>query len=738
MANFAKVKEIVEAVERIEQSSLSAEEYIQRYGAPFSIAQFYRYRARLSSEGEEGLQDKRCNGNNSKLNKEQIGFVRGFIKNRTDVSPTQVQRAIEEEFSIKVHRSTTSRLLNKLGVKVRRNEDKNKEQISCAGFEIIAALALHLGWVEHTGKSIMEAIEQRCRERQPSGRPEKKGRNSKGQFTEQYNKREEIRRARFESMDEKRTKKNLRRMNVCKRSGKNLQKKSLAVLALPLVTLNGYMRNVNTAIGNAIKGFCGYNYKQSTLDRFLRELKYLGISEHLLCEQIPFWQQQWSQAGEQLELPFLCYYIDGNTKAVWSKKRVKKNKVTMLGRVMGCLEQVFVHDCFGHPIYFETYSGHGPVGVYTLELMEKIERYMQEVVDDEVQVNRVLVMDGANNSVATLRAFALQNRYHYITLLDPNQWSERKVRHHGTPERYRWGNATLYDSEIELKDSKDKGYLIAVRAVRIEWDHGKRTVLLTSLPANTVGASLVVKAYFDRWPQQELVFRGMKGFASLHRVAGYGKKEELDSNVRAKQRVLEENIQILQDLLRGPLEQIAQYTGALTALIAEERVIRARSCIEDGQRVQIPEDAEALKSCTRQIGGLLRRIKNIEKANKNAFDKLYSCQTRWMRLQGKETVYKVDVELDQIVTYFRVSLANLGAYFLKEFLGMGPTCFATLMQSILLLDGEFEETKKMRKVIINRNRKDLIMMERLESALAKLNSLSLRTLSGKRYYFVLS
>ncbi|MCK4821774.1 hypothetical protein KA005_38765, partial [bacterium] len=371
-----------------------------------------------------------------------------------------MQLAISEEFGVTVHRSTTSRLLKKLGVKVSRKEIKNKEQISCAGFELIAALALHLGWVEHTSKCIMEVVEHKCRGRQPSGRPEKRGRNAKGQFTKQYNKREEIRRTRFAPIDQKRAKKNLRRMNVCKRSAKTLQMKSLAVLALPLVTLNGHMRNVNTAIGNALKGFCGYNYKQSTVDQFLRELKYLGASEPLLCGQIPFWQKQWAQNGEQLELPFLCYYIDGNTKAVWSKKRVKKNKVTMLGRVMGCLEQVFVNDCFGHPIYFETYSGHGPVGVYTLELMDKVERYMQEV-NDNAQVNRVLVMDGANNSVATLRAFASQKRYHYITLLDPNQWSERKVRYHGVPERYRWGNATLYDSEIELKDSKEKGYLIA-------------------------------------------------------------------------------------------------------------------------------------------------------------------------------------------------------------------------------------------------------------------------------------
>lgn len=275
------------------------------------------------------------------------------------------------------------------------------------------------------------------------------------------------------------------------------------------------------------------------------------------------------------------------------------------------------------------------------------------------------------------------------------------------------------------------------RTVRIEWDYGKRTVLLTSLPS-TVGASLVVKAYFDRWPQQELVFRAMKGFASLHLVAGYGKQQLEDTAVRSKQQWLEEKIGSLRHLLQEPLAQIAQHTAALTALILQERVLRSRSRIEDGKRIQTPEDAQALQSCSSEIGRWQRRIKAIEKTHQKEFDKLHRYEAWWMRLQGKETVYKVDVELDQIITYFRVSLANLGAYFLKEFLDIGPTCFTTLMQSILLLDGEIEETDATRKVTLKRNLKDTVTMERLESALAKLNSLPLHTLSGKIYKFHLS
>jgi hypothetical protein len=60
----------------------------------------------------------------------------------------------------------------------------------------------------------------------------------------------------------------------------------MTVLALPLVTLNGEVRHVNAALGNALQGFCGYNYKQALQYKFLRELKYLGISEPLLGGQV--------------------------------------------------------------------------------------------------------------------------------------------------------------------------------------------------------------------------------------------------------------------------------------------------------------------------------------------------------------------------------------------------------------------------------------------------------------------
>src|SRR5437667_12448903 len=89
----------------------------------------------------------------------------------------------------------------------------------------------------------------------------------------------------------------------------------------------------------------------------------------------------------------------------------------------------------------------------------------------------------------------------------------------------------LWLPEITIRQGQ-----VVVRAVRIDWDYGKTTILITSLPRQAVGASLVVKTYFDRWPREELQFRSMKSFACLNRVAGDGKKKLPDERVRNKQK----------------------------------------------------------------------------------------------------------------------------------------------------------------------------------------------------------
>jgi len=734
--------EIASVVQKIASSGLSVDAYFQEHAVPFSRPQYFRYKARFGAEGLKGLVDRRRHGNHRKVTDDARGYMQGVHQTNPRLSLQEISQSMEDSLGIQVNRSTVSRSLRAMGEAIQWPPQAQPQtiQTACGGFEILGALALHLGWAQHTVEVIVREREQFRKStvyRNEQETLDCQGRNAQGQFTGQYNRRQDVRSQRFASVADKRAHKNYSRMALFQSGEMVLARKCLGILALPLITLNGTSRSVNGPLGNALEHFCGYNYQHDTLDKFLRELKYLGIADRLLRDQVSFWRKHWSHLKPGIsDLPFLCYYVDGNTKPLWSQKRVKQNKVTMLGRVMGCLEQVFVHDAFGHPVYLETYAGKAPVGEHILGLFEKIEDAL-EGPGLGLQVTRVIVMDAASNGVATLRAFAQQERYHYITALDDNQWNPRKVRQEGRPKRYYYGEATLRDCQLELEDSRDKGYLVVVRAVRIDWDHGKRTVLITSLPVEAVGASLVVKAYFDRWPNEELQFRSMKSFACLNRVAGYGKKQLTDQKVRQTQQQLLKRITALRQSLRVPLKEIADREERVALCIRKERRIHSRNPVVNGHRVIDAQTQKQLKSLSREMSQYRRQIQLIESEKEKDLQRLRRYEKEWLRLQGKDSVYRIDVELDQIMTYFRVALVNISSWFLSECLEKRSMSLTQFLHNLLLMPAQIELTKGVRRINLQRNPKDPQSMEMLDVALKRLNSFKIQDWDERKIEFAI-
>lgn len=743
MAGKPREEQIAEWVDRIERSRLSARQYLARYCVPFSLAQYYRYRDAHRRHGLEGLGDGRSRGKSRVIGVEAEGFLLGYVSAHQEVTLKELRKRLRERFDIEVSPWGLNKCMRRLGIGLQRtakSEESRKSWTPYGGFQLVLALAWYYQWPQATAEVIQKATAGARRSKRfatAQSRADLQGRNRGGEFTARYNRRLPVREQRFESVEVKRRSKWLPSMDLFKVRAEALARKCVAILALPLVTHNGEMRTVDTAPGMALKAVCGFQYKQATLAKFLSELKYVGVSEALLRHQVDYWQERWREEVGAVErhLPLLCYYVDGNTKALWSSKRVKKNKVSMLGRVMGCLEQVFVHDSHGRPIYFETYSGHAPMGEYILSLFEKIENSL-EGGGSKLPIQRAIVMDAASNSVRTLRAFAAQKKYHYITSLDANQWHPRKIRKEGRPQRYRHGSATLWDCEIELEDSKEKNYLLVTRAIKIGWDQGKETYLVTSLPKGLIGASVVVKSYFDRWPYQELEFKVMKAVACLNRVAGYGKQKLADKNVQQHQRELAWRIGKLKKSVAEAQAAIEKEEAHMATLMTKERRLRAQSRIIEGQRMVSEGEAQELNAISRRISRHQSRLKAIRKDNPDC-QKLERAQREWMRLQGKETVYKVDVELDQIMTYFRLSLVNLYSY-LAHLLKGSRLSLVKLLHTVLLLPGTIEESKEMRQVVLEKNEKDPETMERLAHVIKVINKMNIRDDKGKRFNFAIA
>ncbi|GAI90889.1 unnamed protein product, partial [marine sediment metagenome] len=266
---------------------------------PFNRIQYYRYKKKFEESGSLGLEDKRNKGVNRKLNAENEAFIAGCIKSNPNVSLKWLQQELINRFDCELSPSGITKAIQRIFPnKEKRSRGrpvklKREIQISpCSGFELIIALAYHLGWVYMTAGVISDAIADLKEKKEYEFNKkytDKQGRDNKGRFTCEYNQRKEVRENRFLSVTQKRLKKNWQSMNIVYEKRKAIERKSLALLSLPIVTMNGDIHTVNTALGQTLKHFSGFDYKQSTLTKYMNELKYLGVSTKLLEEMIKFW-----------------------------------------------------------------------------------------------------------------------------------------------------------------------------------------------------------------------------------------------------------------------------------------------------------------------------------------------------------------------------------------------------------------------------------------------------------------
>lgn len=721
-----KNKRIIHWINKISKSNISVVDFFKRNKVPFSRAQYYTYLKMIDIDSRVVLTART---KNKKLSSEAEEFILAYLSLSEELNLSKLQKLIAEQFKCEMSISGLSKAILRLSnndfVRKVGRPKKIKNTIvynQLGGFELIVAIAYYLDWPDRISSLISKKVEnfKRTKKFKDSEKNiDKKFKNKSGHFTKEYNQRKDVRKNKFNSVEDKRKNKNWKSMNIFYDSLQTLNRKNMAILSLPIVTLNGSTRNINSATGQTLSNFCGYNYKQSSINKYLSELKYLGISTNLLNELPLLWAEYWKEEVNTNSL--ICFYIDGNTKGLWSSKRVKQNKVTMLGRVMGCLEQIFIHDGFGHPIYFETYSGQAPTGEYVLDLFDKIDDVVMTIPLSSAKVYRAIVMDGANNSAKTLSSFASQNKYHYITTLDDNQFNERMIVDRSRSIRYKDGDACLHELEIDLRDSTDKSKVVRTRAVEIDWDNGRKTVLMTSLPIHIIDSSTVVWSYFRRWPCQESQFKKDKATVSLSQVAGYGKKEIDNKRVQNLRNKLESEISILKLELQDPLAKIDNLESVLIKLIKKERFLKKDSTIKNGKVVLNKKSTNDLEVIVSDISRTNKEIKLIEKQHEDKIRKFRKKQKEWLRLEKKEKVYSVDVELDQIMTFFRISLAGFLTYFVKNILGESRMDINQFIHRVIHLQAKIETIENTRFVSFIRNKQDHNTMAILEKAIVKMN-----------------
>jgi len=731
----ARIQKILNEMHSIQTSDLSVNKYFEVHDVPFSRVQYYTYCRLLKEYGENGLRDRRKDGNPTKLTQRIQDYIGFMVRHEPTISTQELRRSIHNEFDTEISKSSVNDFRKRQGLLASPSDTRPAAVPQASGGgELLTGFAFASGILDVLTTTIMDRV-QEIRQTDAFLKNQQQAKEPAnvrvhGKFTSAYNQLKSVRESRFTSIDEKIPGKNYATMKVFGMSANVMTRYNLALLCLPLVTSNGRTSRVNRVRGNALTFLCGYNYKDASIDKYLRELKYLKVSEKLVAKTAQFWLRFWKNRQDKAPL-FVCYYIDGNTKALWSSQGYYKGKVTMLGRVMNCLENVFIHDGKGHPLYFQTFHGHADLGKHALQMITELTKHCD---DEQISITRILVLDGGGNSVKTMRAFQRSHEY-FMTILDKNQLNARKFKHLSKETEYLYGAATLVDCRIELPDSSEKDYLYESRAVMVNWHNGRQSVLVTNIPCEIGEASTITKSYFDRWPLQEKQFRDAKSGVNMHRIVGYGKKTEPYDTMREKCHALQERIQVLTDQLQAPLKDLDQLEKELESFYQQERKLREQSSIEDGKRVLSQERMDELAHCERQINRCLRQQKSIEKPHKKAFTKLRKCRKEEQRIRLKDTVYRIDTELDQIMTCFKLSFVNLCSLFLSECMNGETYELLTLFESIFQLDGQAVIIEGEKHITLSKNFKEPKLMKKLEEAMSTVNEMKMINLDGRHMKF---
>jgi hypothetical protein len=130
-----------------------------------------------------------------------------------------------------------------------------------------------------------------------------------------------------------------------------------------------------------------------------------------------------------------------------------------------------------------------------------------------------------------------------------------------------------------------------------------------------------------------------------------------------------------------------------------------------------------------------RKIKSIEMNKERPFNSLKMKKTELARIIDKKKIYSVDVELDQIMTCFKISFANICCYLLDKCFNGERMALQQIFETIFELRGKVTIDGDQRNIAIERNMKQESFMKRLESAFEILNNFGIKYIYGNRYNF---
>lgn len=715
---------------------------------------------RFEEGGRDALIDRRApRAYRQKVTDEVLGSVRVLAHLHPELHSAELAAKLQEVTGVALGGSTMREVLRELalprrrgrptggggtgGVAVAAEEEVEVTVLALAGAELLIGLEAHVGAV----RSLTEAVGRHL-EALPAPEGEvaddRDHRDGQGRFQASYNRKDERTDpdlgARFGSVAEHRKTKDLPAMQVVGRSPTSRYRKDLTLFLLPVVVDGPRWSALRHWRGQHLEELVGVAYQPATLDKYTRELKHAGASEAARDALAAFWLGQEGVARDPITGAAVLY-ADGSTKPLWTDHYTRSTKVSKTGRVQPATTTLMLNSGAGTPLIFEAWSGGASLPQQVLGLLARWEK-----AAGAGTARRLLVVDRECHSAALFKALDEAGVLFIVPVRrssagptarweELGPWEPLDVATPDGPE--------LREAKLWLNDSKARNQPLQLRAItRRRGADDDGATWATNAPHEEFAGRDILRLYGSRWAHQEHVFRDANGAVGLDAHHGYGKHKVTNVAVVDRLERLQGKIKRANgalEPLRTSLREAEQAEKVQAAVNDRVEARRAAELAALGRQIQRngPETAEnleryqAVQAYERALPLMRAQLQTWRDESRRCREEIAAleadiaqCTASHAAWEHRTEIYTVDVELDEIMTAYKLSFLNLAHLLMRDYLDVNWQV-DTLIRSVLTLPGERHRTASTETVRIYHQPRDPAAMRAVELACERLNALQL-------------
>jgi hypothetical protein len=441
-------------------------------------------------------------------------------------------------------------------------------------------------------------------------------------------------------------------------------------------------------------------YSYSHTEQFLATLAKTGAADRLTDALGRWTSHVWPNALD----PFDDDYVDGHHKPVYSQRLLPRGLIGRTHQILGCRGLMLLHDQYGHPLLVLT--GRGDWHVMD-GLCELVSRYEQ--ITGHKRARRIVV-DREGMGAAFLNKMKEEGRA-IVTLLRSNQYtglssfwdvgtfvpltfdSHGFITREVAPARFALAlpekTAEVLDVQVALIRDLRAG---PVHHRSLEdasqetppscaWSTEPRLIPIITTDLGPLDAVQLAQTYIHRWAAQENVIKDYLLPLGLDTNHGFAKTPVVNSEAEKKRETYQKNLETFGKWMESAqikCHQMINSKGKLLKRIESDKqqynLLNAYQDTFDKNTLNYTKQYNKLQ---KKMDALSiqqeKREMRVQKLSLQILDHQQKCE-HYVQKQGnllqllenlernERTMYALDNRKDQIMTVFKVALANLAMW----------------------------------------------------------------------------